>query len=110
MPGPIRIYTDEHIGNAIINGLRRRGVDVLTFREAGLVSAPDDQHLSRAHQEGRVMLTQDEDFARMHAEGFEHSGIVIIPPGRTIGQIVKGVFLIHQLMSFEEMLGRIEYV
>ena len=56
------------------------------------------------------MLTQDEDFARMHAEGFVHSGIIIIPPHRTIGQIIKGVFLIHEVFDSEEMMGRIEYV
>jgi hypothetical protein len=56
------------------------------------------------------MFTQDEDFARMHAEGFVHSGIIIIPPRRTIGQIIKGVFLIHEVFASEEMLGRIEYV
>jgi len=82
----------------------------LTFREADLVSASDDEHLRRAHAEGRVMLTQDEDFARMHAEGFVHSGIIIIPPHRTIGQIIKGVFLIHEVFDSEEMMGRIEYV
>src|SRR4051812_35679689 len=110
MPGPIRIYSDEHIGNAIVNGLRRRGVDVLTFREAGLVSASDAEHLRRAHAESRVMLTQDEGFARMHAEGFDHSGIIIIPARRTIGQIIKAVFLIHDVFDAEEMTGRIEYV
>ena len=110
MPGLIRIYSDEHVGNAIVNGLRRRGVDVLTFREADLVSASDDEHLRRAHAEGRVMLTQDEDFAQMHAEGFEHSGIIIIPPRRTIGQIIKGVFLIYEVFDSEEMMGHIEYV
>ena len=31
----VRFYTDEHIPRAVIRGLRQRGAEVLTVREAG---------------------------------------------------------------------------
>ena len=31
----IKFYTDEHVSKAVVMGLRRRGVDVLTVPEAG---------------------------------------------------------------------------
>src|SRR5689334_6819692 len=52
----IRFYTDEHVARAVINGLRLRGVDVLTVAEAGMLSASDEEHLARARNEDRVIF------------------------------------------------------
>lgn len=57
---------DEHIAKAVTEGLRRRGVDVVTVQELGSYAAEDQQHLERATQEGRVVVTQDTDFLRLH--------------------------------------------
>jgi hypothetical protein len=38
--------------------------------------APDEEHLKRAHNERRVIFTQDDDFLRLHAAGMDHAGIV----------------------------------
>lgn len=58
----IKFYTDEHVAKAVVAGLRRRGVDVLTAPEAGLHPAADEEHLELAVQQGRVIFTQDADF------------------------------------------------
>jgi len=44
----IRFYMDEHVHKAVVEGLRRRGVDVLRAQEAGLMSADDPKHLALA--------------------------------------------------------------
>lgn len=62
MPEKIRYYTDEHVAKAVIRGLRRRGVDVLTAPEADMLQAPDGEHLRLAATQGRVVVTQDDDF------------------------------------------------
>jgi predicted nuclease of predicted toxin-antitoxin system len=62
----VKFYTDEHVGGAVVNGLRQRGVDVLTVVEAGMLSASDEEHLARARAEGRVVFSQDDDFLRLH--------------------------------------------
>jgi len=39
---------DEHVPATVSQGLRRRGVDVLTAQEASMVAVPDEQHLTLA--------------------------------------------------------------
>lgn len=110
MGQPVKFYTDEHVGRAVVRGLRQRGADVLTVPEAGLLGASDEEHLERARAEGRVLFTQDEDFLRLHAAGVVHAGIAYAPQGTSIGDIIRGLMLIHQLLEAEEMIGHIEYL
>jgi len=67
---------DEHVSKVVTEGLRRRGVDVITVQELGLQTTEDARHLERAAQDGRVVVTQDADFLRLHASGLPHRGIV----------------------------------
>ena len=110
MENPVRFYTDEHVARAVVNGLRERGVDVITTPEAGLLGASDEKHLEYALTEGRVLFTQDEDFLKLHAAGFEHAGIAYTPQGATIGDTIRGLMLIHQVLDADEMNGHLEYL
>jgi hypothetical protein len=49
----IKFYMDEHVPRAVTEGLRRRGVDVLTTQEAAMLEADDEQHVALALREGR---------------------------------------------------------
>lgn len=106
----IKFYTDEHVGKAIINGLRLRGINVISGKEADLLSAADEDHLEFALKEGRVIFTQDDDFLKLHAKGFEHAGIVYAPQGTSIGKIVRGLELIYRVLSPEDMYGHVEFL
>lgn len=108
MAQKIKFTTDEHVARAVANGLRQRGVEALTASEAGMLAASDEEHLERARSEGRVIFTQDDDFLRLHASGREHSGIVYAPQGMSIGEIIRGLMLIYQVLEAEEMVGHIE--
>ena len=66
---PIRFHLDEHISAGIAAGLRRRNIDVTTAADAGLIGATDVAHLEFAASWGRVVVTQDDDFLRLHAQG-----------------------------------------
>ncbi len=55
MAGKIRFYLDEHVPRAVATGLRMRGIDVLTAQEAGLLEAPDADHLTLAMHQGRTV-------------------------------------------------------
>lgn len=44
----VGIYMDVHIPRAITNGLRLRGVDVLTAQEDGTITLTDTELLKRA--------------------------------------------------------------
>ncbi len=110
MPGKIRFYLDEHIPRAVVQGLRERGVDITTVGEAGLLSALDAAHMQRAHDEQRVIFTQDSDFLRLHAAGHPHCGIVYAPQGISIGETIHGLMLLYQVLDADEMEEHVEFL
>jgi len=111
MPRTIRFHLDEHVATAVAEGLRRRGVDVTTTPEAGLIGASDDQQLAYIVAEGRVIFTEDDDFLRLHAAGIPHPGIAYCQQRtRSIGRIIRGLFLIWDVYEPPEMANRVEYL
>ncbi len=110
MPFKIKFYTDEHVSRAVVRGLRQRGVDVHTVSEANLLGAADETHLRWAAQEKRVIFTQDDDFLRLHAAGHQHWGIVYASQQTSIGEIIRGLMLIYQVLRPEEMKNYIEFL
>lgn len=110
MDQKVRFYTDEHVANAVVHGLRQRGVDVLTVLDAKLQSATDEEHLARARTEGRVFFTHDPDFLRLDAAGVTHAGIVYAPQGTSIGDIIRGLMLIHEVLQASDMKDHVEYL
>ena len=110
MGQPVKFYTDEHVARAVVRALRQRGADVLTVPEAGLLGATDEEHLERAHAEGRVLFTQDDDYLRLHSAGVEHAGVAYAPQGTPIGDIIRGLMLIFQLLAADRMTNQVEYL
>lgn len=108
--GRIRYYTDEHVSNAVAAGLRRRGIDVLTTYEADILGASDKEHLVFAARHGMIVFTQDADFLRLHAAGVDHTGIVYARQHTPIGEVVRGLFLLHQVVDADEMRGAIRFL
>ena len=110
MAQKVRFYTDEHVARAVINGLRQRGVDVLTVPEAGLLGASDEEQLTQATTEGRVFFTQDTDLLRLHAAGVQHAGIVYAAQGTSVGDLIRGLMLIHQVLDADDLRGQVEFL
>jgi len=106
----IRYYVDEHIAGAVVRALRARGIDVRTVTEAGLRQGEDDEHLAFALREGRVIVSCDADFLRLHARGTEHAGIVHAPRQMAVGPLVRRLLLIHGVFTAEEMRGHVEFL
>src|SRR3990172_878015 len=106
----IKFYSDEHVSPAVVNGLRQRGIDVLTAKEAGMLGMPDEKHLELASTQGRVIFTQDSDFLRFHSKGINHHGIVYAHQRTPVSQIIQGLTLIYQILTEEEMNNQIEFL
>ena len=106
----VSFFTDEHVAKAVAKGLRQRGVDVLTVPEAGTLGACDEEHLAQAAQEGRVLFTHDEDFLRLHAAGVPHAGIVYAPRQAPVGEIIRGLMLIHGVLDAQELENQVEFL
>ncbi len=111
----LRLYMDHHVPAAITQGLRNRGVDVLTVLDDGHADAEDELILMRATDLGRVVFTRDRDFlaigCRAQSSGIEFSGIVY---GHqllvTIGEAIRDLELICQVFSPDEIRNQIQYL
>jgi hypothetical protein len=97
------------VAKAVVHGLRQRGVDVLTVPEASMLSATDEEHLARARPRPRA-LHAGPDFLRLHAAGLAHAGIVYAPQGTSIGDIIRGLMLIHQVLEPDDMKDHVEFL
>ena len=90
---------DHHVPRAITNGLRLRGVDVLTAHEDGASELRDPALLDRASELGRVLFTQDDDLL---AEATHR---------QQRGQLFGGVIYAHQLrISIGDCIRDLELV
>lgn len=110
MAGALKFYTDEHSANAIAEGLRRRGVDALTTVEAGRLGASDEEQLAFAAQQERVLFTQDDDFLRLHAAGVEHAGIAYTRQGASLGDIIRGLMLVYEVLDVNDLKNHVEHL
>lgn len=75
-----------------------------------MLGASDEDQLAFATEKERVLFTQDDDFLRLHATGVEHRGIVYVHQGITIGDMVRGLHFIFQILSAKEMRNHVEFL
>ncbi len=106
----IKYYTDENVAKTVVKGLRSRGVDVLTCQETNMLSATDEEQLAFVTQSNRVIFSHDADFLRIHSNGVEHSGIVYTSNRGDVGEIIRNLKLIHDVLDSEEMNNHVEFI
>ena len=110
MADHIRFYTDEQVARVVVDGLRRRGIEVLTCQEANLLGASDMDHLAYATEQQCVIFSQDDDFLRLHATGISHTGIVYAHQRIPTGAVIQGLLLIHEVLEPHEMANHVEFI
>jgi Domain of unknown function (DUF5615) len=112
---PLRFYMDVHVPAAITEGLRRRGIDVLTSQEDGTRQSKDEQLLIRSTEIGRILVSQDEDLlnltARWQSSGWDFAGLVFAPQeGGSIGRYVDDLELIAVCCTEQELRGVVQHL
>ena len=111
MPRTIRFHLDENCHRAIAEGLRRRGIDVTATPEVGLLSATDEHQVAFSLAQGRVLFTKDHNFLRLHAAGTAHAGIAYCRKDtRSVGDIIRALVLIWEILEPEEMQNHVEFL
>ena len=108
----MRIYADENIERSIIEGLRRRGVEVISSVELGCSGKPDEFHIKKASELKSIILTHDIDFLR-RASNHEvnHNGIIFAHPKNvSIGECVRKIELISNVLTDDDMKNHIEFL
>ena len=113
----VRLYLDEDASEeAVVLGLRARGIDVKTTAEVGRLGTTDAGQLAFAAQEDRTIYTFNvRDFARLHREyvesGRQHSGIVVLPDQQcSVGQKIRRLARFVQSVTAEDMANRMAYL
>jgi hypothetical protein len=106
---------DHHVFAAITDGLRQRGIDVLTAYEDGRAQEEDEDLLERATNLGRTLFTMDDDFLAIahqwYQKGREFAGLVYAHQlGITIGQAIHDLELISGVFEPGDMRNRIEFL
>jgi len=107
----IKFHLDENVSNAVADGLRRRGIDVTTTPEQNPISASDQEQLTFALEQERVLFTQDDDFLKLHQANIPHAGITYCHQGsRSIGEIIRTLVLIWEWVEPTDMMGKVEFL
>jgi len=106
----IKLYLDEHIPRAVAEGLRRRGLDVLTVQDAGRSGLTDTDQLIFAHAEQRVLITMDSDFLILASRRLAHAGIAYANPTRSVGELIRAVILLCDVLTPAEMVNQVEFL
>jgi hypothetical protein len=106
---------DEHVPSAITEGLRRRGVDVLTAQEDSRSGVDDPILLDRATGLGRVLFTQDTDLlaegTRRQRTGEAFAGVVYAHQVRVpMGRCIQDLELLAGASDPEELAGQVIYL
>lgn len=98
MSGHFPVFTDAHVQDAVIEGLRRRGWDVVRAMDVFPEKTPDDVLFEYAAREGRIFVTNDEPIQKIAAAWLSQErlfpGLVFWPQedyaSMTTGDILRG--------------------
>lgn len=111
----LAFYMDHHVPAAVTEGLRRRGIDVLTAAEDFANLYEDADLLARATSLGRVLYSQDKDLLRITTEWQrirrEFAGLAYGHQMEvSIGQAIEDLEIIVRASSDDEMKNRVEFL
>ncbi len=89
-------------------------MDLVTAQERNHRRTDDELLLAAATGEGRLLLTDDTDFLRIHsswmASGNTHSGIILWPQDRPIGEVIRQVHQYALTIRHEDAVNRVKFV
>jgi hypothetical protein len=106
---------NHHVPGAITEGLRSRGVDVLTAFEDGSAQLDDELLLERSSRLGRALFSQDKGLLaithRWLQSGREFAGLIYAHElNISIGQAVLDLELVPKVFDPADMRNRIEFI
>jgi rRNA-processing protein FCF1 len=106
---------DVHVPRAVTNGLRRRGVQVITAQEDGTAELADPQLLDRATALGCPLYTQDDDLLaearQRQMAGVHFAGVIYAHQLRSpVGKCVADLELLAKTFDPADLADRVEFI
>ncbi len=106
----IRFYTNESVNIAIVDGLKRRGVKIISAWDADNLRLTHKDQLDYAKKNGFVIVTHDDDFLSI-ALKYEHKGIVYVHQQKySIGNLIKRLKLLWDIAEQKDMTNHVEFL
>jgi hypothetical protein len=111
----LRLYMDHQVHGSITDGLRHRGVDVITAHNDGRRRASDPELLTRAGELRRLFFSHDSDLlieacrrqlAREHFFGLAYAHELNI----TIGQAIECLELMCEIYDPADVENQVIYL
>ncbi len=111
----LRLYTDENVDVRVAPALRGRGIDARSAYEEGLLGSTDEAQLAKAVALRAALFTHDHHLVEIATErslkGEEHYGVIFVEMHRLrLGESIRRLALYAEVVSFEEMRNRIEFL
>ena len=102
-------YADENIIAAITDGLRRRGMDIVSAEERGQRATDDEVLLQTAAGEGRALVSFDRGFTNViqHPPGATAGIVVVRLREQTLPRVRQVAATLAGLLATERIQGRL---
>jgi hypothetical protein len=115
MAAMLRLLIDEDVHGDIVDGLRRRKLDLVRAQDVGLRQTPDPIILEWAAQQGRVVVSVDKktlpvDTWDRVARGLPMPGVAIQRILVTIGQAINELELLASAASPDDLKDQVIYL
>lgn len=106
---------DVHVRGAVTDGLRLRGVDVLTAQQDGARQLEDPELLDRATSLDRLLFTQDDDLLReakrRQQTGENFAGVVYAHQlNITIGECISDLEILAESSELHQWVNRVMFL
>lgn len=111
----IQLYMDENVQDAITEGLRQRGIDVISVREDNYGGQDDSEVFRRANALGRVLFSRDSDMIveaiQRQKRGETFIGVIYARQNvLSIGQCIAELEYIVLVGEAQDFAGQIRYL
>jgi hypothetical protein len=110
----VALYMVVNVHRGITEGLRSRGVDVITAQEDGTTRLEDSDLLDRATALGRVLFTNDQDLLRIvparQQLGVPFAGVIYAPQTSPLGRVLSDLELCALACEPEEFANSLTYL
>ena len=110
-----RLYCDEDVDARLVEALRRRGYEVVTTVEAGLLEASDEEQLAYAVSQQRAFVTHNiKHFPGEHKawvkSGRKHWGIIILVGHSAVGLWLRRMENLLNCFSAEQLQNQLLFL
>ena len=106
----LSFLADEHVKRVFITELRANGYEVAKVGADYDQGTSDTVHLERSQDSGRVIISNDSDFLRLHHD-YDHAGVLLYNDQNvSVSEFMQGIKRVERFLPNEELQGNIVWL